>query len=187
MKKCKWIETCKKIGIYDEKGHTCNDDAEAKGYCGQYKINKGDGKRVNKKIVSVILALCFVSVGVAVTIGNTHAYTKTKLFTDNDSFYDYYHNVRSELQKSIGLERIYAYGGQDGIERVMNDGKVNMVVFYIAEYDNESSMTMGEQMQDTSRYWALEMSKETGELLKFEEIRKDLDGSPNHDDLWWIE
>lgn len=101
------------------------------------------------------------------------------LFTE---YYEYAKFVSSDLINLAKLEVpenenpeyfFGEYGGREGIENYRNCGKVYFMMFRHGEWDS-------------TRYWAVEIDAETGELLRWEEVtagNNDFDSSK----FWWID
>ncbi|MFA6269011.1 MAG: hypothetical protein WCW13_03480 [archaeon] len=91
------------------------------------------------------------------------------------SYSDYAKFIQNDLEKKIGIVFTVtgpAYGGNEGIENSRKDGKVYFIMFQHGDWES-------------TRYWAVEVNAETGELLKYVEVT----GENNQIDLnklWWL-
>lgn len=78
---------------------------------------------------------------------------------------NYQRYVQDEISEIVGLD-LHPYGGHEE----MTDGRVYFIMWHEVDWK-------------TYRYWAVEIDRESLEIVRCEEIGND---GPNYGDLWWV-
>lgn len=90
------------------------------------------------------------------------------------NYNEYASEIVSELEEAAGVELSpNVYGGKDGIHQARKNGKVYFIIFKHGKWES-------------TRYWAVEVDAETGELLEHKEVTKG-ENEINISKLWWTD